>query len=95
MIVGFRHKGLELLFIDANPKGVPAEHKERLRNILLMLHSAESIQDLAGSPGLGLHPLKGSLAGHWAIKVNRTWRVTFRFDETRQQVSDVDYIDYH
>lgn len=95
MIVSFRHKGLQLLFSEGNAKAIRPEHKERLQNILFMIHRADSIQDLAGSPGLGLHPLKGELAGRWAVKVNRTWRVVFRFDETLQQASELDYIDYH
>lgn len=44
-------------------------------------------------PGLRLHPLKGSLKGHWAVWVSGNWRVTFSFEEG--DAVDVDYIDYH
>ena len=30
-------------------------------------------------PGWKLHPLKGSLAGHWAVWVDSHWRLTFAF----------------
>jgi proteic killer suppression protein len=43
--------------------------------------------------GWGLHPLKGSREGHWAVKVNGNWRLTFRFDGEDAEV--VDYQDYH
>lgn len=46
-----------------------------------------------GLPGWGLHPLKGELAGHWAIWVNGNWRLTFRFEGTDAVL--VDYRDYH
>ena len=44
-------------------------------------------------PGFRLHPLKGSLAGFWAVSVFGNWRVIFRFDNSH--AVDVDYIDYH
>ena len=43
--------------------------------------------------GWDLHPLKGELAGHWSIKVNANWRVTFTFDG--KDATLVDYRDYH
>lgn len=46
-----------------------------------------------GLPGWGLHPLKGTLAGHWSIWVNGNWRMTFRFEGTDAVL--VDYRDYH
>jgi proteic killer suppression protein len=60
-----------------------------------MIHRAETLNDLARSTGLGLHPLKGEWLGFGALKVNRNWRVVFRFDETLRQASDLDYLDYH
>jgi len=44
-------------------------------------------------PGWRLHPLKGQLAGHWAVWVDRNWRLTFSFSGLH--VTDVDYLDYH
>jgi proteic killer suppression protein len=72
MIVSFRHKGLEWLFETGSTKGIRSEHKERLENILLMLHRAKTLKDLQSSPGLGLHPLKGEWEDFWAVKVNKT-----------------------
>jgi toxin HigB-1 len=44
-------------------------------------------------PGLRLHPLKGDQAGRWAVSVSGNWRVTFGF--TGEDVTEVDYEDYH
>ena len=44
-------------------------------------------------PGWKLHSLKGELAGHWSIRVNGNWRLTFRFEDGDAFV--VDYWDYH
>lgn len=44
-------------------------------------------------PGFGLHELKGDRTGTWAIKVNKNWRITFRF--VAGEAYDVDLEDYH
>ena len=45
------------------------------------------------APGWGLHPLHGDLKGHWTVKVNGNWRLTFTFEE--EDAVLVDYQDYH
>ncbi|MGH8190995.1 MAG: type II toxin-antitoxin system RelE/ParE family toxin [Rhodanobacteraceae bacterium] len=40
-----------------------------------------------------MHPLKGTLKGHWSVWVNGNWRVTFRF--VGADVELVDCQDYH
>lgn len=44
-------------------------------------------------PGFRLHPLKGDMAGHFAVTVSGNWRVIFRFEDA--DAADVDYVDYH
>lgn len=56
------------------------------------LNHAEKPEDLS-APGWRLHPLKGGMAGHWAIEVNSNWRLVFRFDGT--DIELLDYKDYH
>ncbi|MGQ0465511.1 MAG: type II toxin-antitoxin system RelE/ParE family toxin [Sporichthyaceae bacterium] len=92
MIVGFRHKGLEKLYRDGTKKGVQAAHVGKLLRILSALDVAQTAADLA-IPSFRTHPLHGELAGHWSIRVDENWRVTFRFVET--DVELVDYQDYH
>ena len=43
--------------------------------------------------GWKLHPLKGELVDHWAVKVNGNWRLTFTFEG--EDAILVDYQDYH
>lgn len=92
MIVSFRHKGLRNFFSSGKTSGVRAGHVKRLRLILARLAAARGPQDMA-LPGLRLHPLKGDLAGFFAVNVSGNWRVIFRFDG--QDATDVDYLDYH
>ena len=44
-------------------------------------------------PGYGLHRLKGSLEDFWSVKVDKNYRIIFKFENENTQ--DVDYIDYH
>ena len=92
MIVGFRHPGLEALYVKGSTKGVQSAHAPKLRRILSALDVAQIPSDLE-IPGFRLHRLHGKLVGHWSIWVNGNWRVTFRFIEA--DVELVDYQDYH
>ena len=91
-IKGFRHKGLEHFFATGTTRGIQAKHQDRLRLILGTLNAATNPQDM-NLPGLGLHELRGSRKGTWAIKVSGNWRVTFRF--AGKDAQRVDYEDYH
>lgn len=92
MIKTFAHKGLKAFFETGSKAGIQAAHATRLNLQLAALHSAKKPEDM-GAPAWGLHPLKGSLKGHWAITVNGNWRLTFKFDGEDAVV--VDYQDYH
>lgn len=92
MIVSFRHKGLELFYASGSTKGIHASHAAKLGRILGLLDVASAPVDV-DLPGFRLHPLKGTMKGHWSVWVNGNWRVTFRFVGT--DVELVDYQDYH
>ena len=92
MIKSFRHKGLKRLFETGERRGVAPELADRLRRQLDVLNRARSTRDL-NLPGYRLHQLKGNRAGTWSVTVSGNWRVTFRFEG--EDVTDVDYEDYH
>ncbi|MHA3685377.1 type II toxin-antitoxin system RelE/ParE family toxin [Leucobacter sp. HY1910] len=92
MIVSFRHKGLEQLYLTGSKKGVQGDHVPKLTRILSVLDVAHAPADV-DIPGFRLHELKGDQTGHWSTRVNGNWRVTFRF--IGQDVELVDYRDYH
>jgi len=92
MIQKFKHKGLRLLFESGISSGVNTQHVMRLRKILALLETADTIEDME-LPGLGLHPLKGNRKGTWAVKVSGNWRITFKIQNG--DAFDVNYEDYH
>jgi toxin HigB-1 len=92
MIVGFRHKGLKLLYESGDRRRIPADYADKIERILARLDEASVPKDM-DLPGYRLHPLKGDLAGLWSVSVSGNWRIVFRFENA--DVRDLDLIDYH
>lgn len=92
MIKSFEHKGLQAFFEAGNKAGIQPHHAPKLARLLARLHAAKVPEDM-NVPGWRLHPLVGSLAGHYSVFVNGNWRLTFRFDDGDAVL--VDYQDYH
>jgi len=92
MIQSFRHAELEKFFLTGSKAGIQPAHAIKLRLQLTLLNTAKNEQRM-NVPGWDLHPLKGKLAGHWSVKGNGNWRMTFTFEN--EQAILVDYQDYH
>jgi len=92
MIRSFRHKGLRLLFEQADRRKLMAEHADKIERILARLEEADDVSNM-DLPGYRLHALKGELAGYWAVTVSANWRIIFRFVDGH--ADDVDLVDYH
>ena len=92
MIKSFEHKGLQAFFETGNKADIQPHHAPKLARLLARLHAAKVPEDM-NVPGWRLHPLVGSLAGHYSVFVNGNWRLTFRFDDGDAVL--VDYQDYH
>ena len=92
-IRSFRHKGLQRLFEEDDPRGVPAGQARKLADVLAALDTAEKPGDVGLFPGWRLHPLKGDLKGFWGVTITGNWRVIFRFE--KGDALNVDLTDYH
>jgi len=92
VIWSFRHAGIEKFFLTGNKAGIQPSHAAKLSIQLFALNRALSARDMA-APGWDLHPLHRELRGHWSVKVNANWRLTFAFEG--EDAILVDYQDYH
>jgi proteic killer suppression protein len=92
MIKNFRHSGIEKFFTTGSKAGIQPSHAAKLSVQLFQLSRAKIASDM-DAPGWGLHPLRGDLKGHWAVKGNGNWRLTFTFEGENAIL--VDYRDYH
>ena len=60
---------------------------------LTVLDNAASLGDLAALPRNRLEALSGDRAGQHSIRINRRWRVCFRWEDDGPY--DVEVVDYH
>ena len=92
MIKTFRHKGLEKFFLTGSRAGINPLHAGKLRIVLTALNMADSPGQM-NAPGWKLHKLTGDLEGFWAVWIDGSWRLIFRFEG--EDAFDVNYLDYH
>jgi proteic killer suppression protein len=85
---------LRELFKAGHSRSIDKRFNERLKERLDYLDAAKAPKDL-NLPGYHLHPLGRRRKGTWAISVSGPWRLTFRFDERKNEVFDVDFEQYH
>lgn len=92
MIGSIRHRGLKRLYENNDARGIGANMRNRVTEILSVLEAAETVEE-ANVPGYRLHLLSGNRQGYWSIRVTGNWRITFRFADGYAE--DVDLEDYH
>ena len=76
-IESFRHKGLRAFAETGSMAGILPSHATRLRECLMLLKTAKSIESLTRDA----HPMtRGSaLSGLWAMKISAQWRYLSSF----------------
>ena len=92
MIQNFRDKKAESFF---GGYAVLDFHSfaNQLRRRLNLLDNAETLRDLAALRSNRLESLSGSRVGQYSIRINRQWRICFRWGEDGPY--DVEVVDYH
>ena len=87
-----KHRGVRQFVATGSTVGIPRSLASKLRRILSVLDQATGPNEL-DNPAWRLHPLRGNLVGYWSIRVTGNMRLVFRFD--REEVVDIDLVDYH
>ncbi len=96
MILSFADEATEDVFHGVSSRAarrLPQSIWRITQRKLDMLNAAHVIGDLRAPPGNRLEALHGDRAGHYSIRVNDQYRITFRFQDG--SVSDVRCEDYH
>ena len=93
MIKSFRDRDTERLFQRLPAKTLGAGVQRVALRKLRMLDAATVLDDLRVPPGNRLERLKGDREGQYSIRVNRQWRVCFRWRSG--DAYDVEIVDYH
>lgn len=95
MILSFRDEWLRVFFgDDVRSRKIPSDIEDRLFRKLQMIDDATTDQDLRVPPSNHFEKLRGNLAGLHSIRVNRQWRLVFRWDSGKAEAADV-YLDDH
>lgn len=95
MIVNFRDHWLRAFFVDdASSRNIPADLEGRLFRKLQMIDDAVSDSDLRVPPSNHFEKLRGNLQGYHSIRVNKQWRLVFRWNGDRGEAEDL-YLDDH
>ena len=93
MIKSFRDRDTERLFSRERVKRLgPDVQKVALRK-LRMLDAATVLEDLRIPPANRLEKLRGDRDGQHSIRINRQWRICFRWRSG--DAHDVEIVDYH
>ena len=93
MIRSFKDKQTEQIFGQRKSKRLPPEIQGRALVKLMMIDSANSITDLTAPPSNMLEKLSGRRSDEYSIRINRQWRICFRFQNG--EAFDVGIEDYH
>ena len=93
MIMSFRDDRASLLLAGIVPKSFPIGLAKVARRKLEMINAAKQSSDLKSPPGNELHALSADRAEQYSIRINRQFRVCFRWQE--DGVYDVEIVDYH
>ena len=94
MIRGFKDPNAQAIFEQRKPgKGFPSNLIRVSRRKLIMLDSAQTLDDLKNPPRNHLEELQGDREGQHSIRINDQFRVCFVWTGT--DAEDVEIVDYH
>lgn len=93
MIISFKDRETERVFRREMSRKFSSTLARAALKKLIMLHSAETSQDLIALPGNRTEKLAGERKGQYSIRVNDQWRLCFVWKNGR--ASEVELVDYH
>jgi toxin HigB-1 len=91
VIGGFRHKGLEEIYLTGKTRRIAADQIRKCVRILQLLEVAEQPDEM-NIVGLRFHGLQGD-PKRWSVRVTGNYRITFAW--SGENALDVDFEDYH
>ena len=93
MIRSFADAEARLIWEGRRSKRLPGDIQGPALRKLRLLNQARRPDDLRVPPGNRLEALHGDRAGQLSIRINRQWRVCFRWENGHAE--DVEIVGYH
>lgn len=93
MIRSVRDRRVHELLDGHTPRRFPPDLVRSAERRLKALVEAQHLEDLLTPPSNRLEALRGDRAGWHSIRINRQWRICFRW--RNDAAEDVEIVDYH
>lgn len=93
MLQSFADKDTERVWQRKRVRKLDQDTQRVALRKLLILDAADTLNDLRVPPGNHLEKLQGDRAGSYSIRINRQWRICFRWSTAGPE--DVEILDYH
>lgn len=93
MVISFGDKETERIWQGEVSKKLPKEIQDIARRKLRMINNSVDINDLRVPPANRLEKLKGDLKEFYSIRINKQWRIIFKWQKTN--AAEISIIDYH
>ena len=93
MIISFKDRETERVFRRVKSRRFTGTLARAALKKLVMLHSADTLQDLIALPGNRTEKLTGDRKDRYSIRVNVQWRICFVWENGR--TAEVELVDYH
>lgn len=94
MIKSFADRETERVWNGEFSSKLPNEIQKIARRKLRMINNSQTIRDLRIPPANRLEKLKGNLKGMHSIRINKQWRIIFKWNvNNAEQVKIEDYHD--
>jgi len=93
MIISFKDRKSEQIFNGEFVRGLPENIQVRAKDKMDEIHMAKKPEDLMIPPSNRLEKLKGDRKDYYSIRINRQWRLCFKFENGIAY--EVEIVDYH
>lgn len=93
MILSFKDRDTEQVYNGIAVKSFPPDILRRALAKLLMISSAQNINDLRIPPSNHLERLSGDRVGQYSIRINEKYRICFIWNNGN--ALNVEIVDYH
>jgi len=93
MIRSFANTETEQFYATGKSRRLPPGIFKRAAMRLIQLDAAVRIEDLRLPPSNRLEALAHDRSEQWSIRINKQWRVCFRFENS--DAFNVEIVDYH
>ncbi|HIJ42875.1 MAG: type II toxin-antitoxin system RelE/ParE family toxin [Rhodospirillales bacterium] len=94
MIKGYKNAKTRKVHETGNPRGFKGLDGKLAADHMDMLDAVSHLQEINPLASIGLHKLKGTRKGQWAMSVNDPWRICF-IPARNGGWLDIEITDYH